>query len=581
MTRAAIYARVSSERQERAGTINSQIEQLRAMAAADGHVLSDAELFIDDGVSGTTLLRPALERLRDRVFDGIVEVIYVLSPDRLARRYAYQALLLDEFARRGAQVRFVQGPSGGSPEDELLVQVQGVIAEYERAKILERSRRGKAHKARTGALNVMSGAPFGYRYVSARDGGGAQFQIDLENARTVRRVFDEFTNDLKSIRGISAGLKADGVPMAKGGLRWGTSSVWRMLTNPAYKGQAAWGKTQVAPRCAPRAGHGRAEVPRRPNSSAHARPRDQWVTMAVPPLVSEASFDRAQELLARNHQLPTRTKRLTRFLVSGLVLCAECGYAACGCGGSRTCIYTYYRCGGTQGRHFGGTPVCNMPMVRANLLDEQVWQAVKATLQDPHRVLAEWTRRNEDDATAQNAQAALLDAERVLATNCQALVRLQDAYEAQALTLDELRLRTDRVRDRIGRAEMDVDAARAALHSHQEIRLLGGQVERFAEQVRDRMDEMSFEERQKVVRLLIARVEIGREGVTVVFRLPKPPPSDDTATTLSTRTTTAAQNMRKRSGRARAQRSGPATGGARRCQGQSGLQAPEGQDATR
>lgn len=547
MSIAAIYARVSSDRQERAGTINSQVAQLQALAAADGHTLTNAELFIDDGVSGTTLLRPALERLRDRVFEGIIEVIYVLSPDRLARRYAYQVLLLDEFARRGAQVRFVQGPNGDSPEDELLVQVQGVIAEYERAKILERSRRGKVHKARTGSVSVLAAAPYGYRYISARDGGAAQFQIDLEGARTVRRVFDEFTNDLQSIRGIGLGLKADGIPMAKGGLRWGTSSVFRMLTNPAYKGQAGYGKSRAGPRQAPRAGHGRAEVPRHANSSAVQLPKEQWISIPVPPLVSEATFDRAQELLARNHQLPCRTKRLRAFLVSGLTLCSECGYAVTGIGGSSTCKYRYYHCGGTSGANFGGTPVCTMPMVRGDLLDDHVWQAVKTTLQDPHRVLAEWTRRNEDETSGQHAQTALTDAQRILAANRQVLVRLQDAYEQQALTLDELRERSERIRDKIARSESEVANARAEVHTHNEIRLLGGQVERFAEQVRDRMDEMSFEERQKVVRVLIARVEIGRQGVTVVFRVPKPPANDATATAHDLKPSTGAQNMRKRS----------------------------------
>ncbi len=134
----ALYARVSSEQQAQQATIESQIAALRQRAEADGHLVLPNDIYTDEGFSGATLIRPALERLRDRVAEGAVEMLYVHSPDRLARRYAYQVLLLDEFKSRGVQVVFLLGPSGQSAEDELLVQVQGMIAEYERAKILER-----------------------------------------------------------------------------------------------------------------------------------------------------------------------------------------------------------------------------------------------------------------------------------------------------------------------------------------------------------------------------------------------------------------------------------------------------------
>jgi len=531
MNRAAIYARVSTERQERAGTIDSQVEQLRTLAEADGHVLTAADMYLDDGFSGSTLQRPALERLRDRAFDGLIDVVYVHSPDRLARRYAYQVLLMDELRRRSVEVRFVQGSHGASAEDQLLLQVQGVIAEYERAKIMERSRRGKLYKARAGDVAVLSVAPFGYRLVSAQDGCPAAFQINLEAARTVRRVFDEFTSHLKSIRSIGLGLKADGIPMARGGLRWGTSSVFRILTNPAYKGQAAFGKTEVGKRLAPRGAKGRPDVPRKLNSSARARPRDQWITLAVPPLVSAQTFDKAAELLQRNLQLPVVTKRMTRCLLTGLAVCVQCGYAVNGVGGSSTTRYRYYRCGGTHASRFEGKPVCDMPTLRGDLLDDEVWQAVTATLQDPERMLAEWTRRGSDDGAAVHAQETLIDAQRVLTAQRQGLARLQDAYEAQVITLDELRERSDRIRARLGQAEHDLDAAQAELHSHHELKLLSSHVQQFAAQLGDGLETLAFQDKLKIVRLLIARVEVGRDGTTVVFRLPKPnsspPPGSD------------------------------------------------------
>src|SRR3954454_19297021 len=187
---AAIYARVSSERQAAEHTIESQLEALRArVAGEDGHSLPPELEFIDDGYSGASFLRPALERLRDMVAAGGVDHLYVHSPDRLGRKYAYQGLLVEEFSRAGVEVIFLNHEIGRSPEDDLLLQVQGMIAEYERAKIIERHRRGKRHAARAGVVNVLSGAPYGYRYVAKYAGGGhARYEVVPDEARLVRQV---------------------------------------------------------------------------------------------------------------------------------------------------------------------------------------------------------------------------------------------------------------------------------------------------------------------------------------------------------------------------------------------------------
>ena len=146
----ALYARVSTERQERQETIDSQLAALRAWAAAQGHPVSDEHVFRDEGHSGSRLDRPGLDALRDAVRDGVVGTVVVLTPDRLARKYAYQVLLLEEFRRAGAEVMFLQHPISDDPNDQLLLQIQGAIAEYERAVLGERFRRGKLQKARDG-----------------------------------------------------------------------------------------------------------------------------------------------------------------------------------------------------------------------------------------------------------------------------------------------------------------------------------------------------------------------------------------------------------------------------------------------
>lgn len=245
----ALYARVSSEQQATAHTILSQVVAVRQRIAEDGFVLLAEREFIDEGYSGATLLRPALERLRDLIATGTLDRVYVHSPDRLARKYAYQVLLVDEWQRAGVEVIFLNRALGQSPEDDLLLQVQGMLAEYERAKILERSRRGKRHAAQMGSPSVLSGAPYGYQYVSVVEGGGqARYELAPEQARVVQQIFSWIGRERVSLGAVCYRLQQAGEASPKGKPYWDRSTVWGILKNPAYIGQAAFGKTHEVPR---------------------------------------------------------------------------------------------------------------------------------------------------------------------------------------------------------------------------------------------------------------------------------------------------------------------------------------------
>ena len=248
MKTAAIYARVSSDKQREENTIASQTAALVAFAREQQFEVPQEWVFEDDGYSGASLIRPGLERVRDLAAEGLIQAVLVYAPDRLSRRYAYQILLIEEFARAGVETLFVRAPRGSTPEDELLVQFQGMIAEYERAQILERSRRGKRHRARQGEVSVLSGAPFGYRFIRKTDHSAAYYQIDEEQARIVRRVFELYSVEGLSIGAIARLLNEQAIPTCKRRGRWERSTVWGMLRNPAYKGQACFGKTTIAPR---------------------------------------------------------------------------------------------------------------------------------------------------------------------------------------------------------------------------------------------------------------------------------------------------------------------------------------------
>src|SRR4051812_24817621 len=302
--RVAIYARVSSEQQAKEDTIASQLEAVARRIAGDA-LECDPELrFVDDGYSGSTLVRPGLERLRDQAAAGVIDRLYVLDPDRFSRKYAYQVLILEELTSRGVEVVFLCNPLGHDPAENLLLQVQGMIAEYERAKILERSRRGKQHAARRGSVSVLSGAPYGYRYIGKHEGDGeARYQVVADEARVVRKIFEWVGQERCSIGEVCRRLKGEGVPTRTGKAAWDRSVVWAALKNPAYKGTAAFGKTRSGP-IKPqglRPQRGRPQHPRRPASRVDTCP-DSQISINVPALVDEALFAAVQAQLEENRR---------------------------------------------------------------------------------------------------------------------------------------------------------------------------------------------------------------------------------------------------------------------------------------
>jgi site-specific DNA recombinase len=360
-TQVALYARVSSDQQSEAKTIESQVADLRTRIAATGATPSSELEFIDNGYSGATLIRPALERLRDVAAAGGIDHLYVHCPDRLARNYAHQVLLLEEFLRAGVEVSFLNREVGQTPEDQLLLQVQGMIAEYERAKILERSRRGKRHGAQVGKVSVLGGAPYGYRYITKQEGAGeASFEIVWEEARVVRQVFEWVGRDRCSIGEVRRRLEAARERTRTGKTTWDRATIGGMLHNPAYKGEAAFGKTVIEPlRPRLRAQRGRPLQPKHAYSHQDV-PSDQWMSIPVPALVDATLFDAVQEQLQENRQRARVPQRGAKYLLQGLIVCACCGYAyygkAISPSGRKHHVrsYAYYHCIGSDAYRFGG-----------------------------------------------------------------------------------------------------------------------------------------------------------------------------------------------------------------------------------
>jgi site-specific DNA recombinase len=518
-----IYARVSSRQQADEGTIESQLAALRQRVEQDGFVLPEELTFVDPGYSGANLIRPGLDRLRDVVAMNGLDRLYVLSPDRLARKYAYQVLLVDEFQRTGVEVVFLNRELRQTPEDELLLQVQGMIAEYERAKILERSRRGKRHAAQTDQVSVLSGAPYGYRYITKDEGSGqARYEIVAEEARIVRKIFEWMGIERVSIGEICRRLQKEGVRTRTGKTTWDRTTVWGMLKNPAYKGTAAFGKTRVGPmafRLRPQRGH--LLQPRRPISTT-SMPEEEWISIPVPALVDEALFEAVQAQLQENRKRSRQNQRGARYLLQGLLVCAQCQYAYYGKAVSNKAAkgkkrdYAYYRCIGTDAYRFGGERICDNMQVRTDTLDSLVWHEVCALLEEPQRLGQEYQRRLQ---TPSREDEDLASIETRIGKVRRGIARLIDSYAEGLIEKQEFEPRISRLRQRLADLQGQAQQITDEMAHQVELRLIISRLEEFAMKVRDGLDEADWLTKRELIRTLVKRVEIGKEEVNIVFRV--------------------------------------------------------------
>jgi len=522
----AIYARVSSDQQTDAHTIASQLSALRARVAVDGFPLPDELQFIDEGYSGATLVRPGLERLRDLIAAGGVERLYVHSPDRLARKYAYQVLLMDEFQRAGVAVIFLNRELGRSPEDELLLQVQGMVAEYERAKILERSRRGKRHAAHAGVVSVLCGAPYGYHYISKQRGGGtARFEIVEQEARVVRQVFTWVGRERVSIGEVCRRLQQAGEPRRDGKTTWDRSVVWGMLKNPAYKGTAGFGKTRVGALKTPlRAQRGRPLQPRRPYA-LEDMPREEWILVPVPAIIEAELYDLVQEQLAENRRRARQGQRGARYLLQGLLVCKVCGYAYYGKAISPSSrkghprAYAYYRCLGTDAYRFGGQRICPNTQVRTDLVEVAVWDEVCRLLEHPQRLAQEYQRRQH--APRRGSQWETPESLRAQSHKLrQGIARLIDSYAEGVIAKEEFEPRITKMKQKVISLEDRLQQLADEAAQQRDLRLIISQLEDFVAKVRGGLASADWRTRREIIRALVRRVEIDQQHVSVVFRVP-------------------------------------------------------------
>jgi site-specific DNA recombinase len=517
--RAAIYARVSTGRQERDQTIDSQLTALRQWATSQGHELPDALVFTDEGYSGARLDRPGLDRLRDAAREGEFEVLAVYSPDRLARKYAYQVLLLEELRKAGCAVAFVQRPLTEDPHDQLLLQIQGAIAEYERAVLGERFRRGKLQKARAGQWTAGKG-PYGYRYIPKRDGAPGHLVVDEAEAEIVRMLYRWLIDERMTVRQICKRLAAGPWRPRSGKRLWSNAVVHRILSDPVYTGTGYHNRYSF-------------EVPKRPRKRGprsgertcrRPRPREEWVAIPVPALIDEATHQQAAAQLARNSKLSFRNNARHDYLLRCLLTCRTCGLAMFGVtrrDGACQRQYRYYKCHGKDCVMRDRDRPCPRRPVKADELEAAVWGHVEQLLNDPETLLKQFEAlANQADAQKTTEGEEAHKAEARLRRLDREEQRLLDAYQAGVVEIAELKDRRQQIAARRQALAAQHEQQARLRSERQTAREVWANLKAFCQRVRSRLAEASPSEKQQVLQLLVERVIVGEDTLEIRHVIP-------------------------------------------------------------
>ena len=509
----ALYARVSSDTQAQRNTIGSQLEALQARMVELGHEV--VAVYTDDGYSGARLDRPGLDALRDAAIADAFEAVWCLSPDRLARSFAYQVLVTDELARLAVQVCFTDTPAiDDDPQARLLVQVQGLFAEYERAKLSERVRRGKLYRVRSGEA-VFPRVAYGYRHVPRTAAGPAHLEIYQPEAAVVRRIFDEYASGT-SMRQIVRHLYQDGVASPDGKELWPVATIAHLLRNPAYAGTAAWYRYNYVP------------APELKRSRKVRRPPQDWVEVPVPAIVTAEVFAAAQAIVTDNSHFSRRNTPPDTFLLRGLVVCGRCGVHLF-CDNKRSSRTDtdkrtrYYGCPNHDPIKAGGPQRrCTERLIRADELDAFVFEQIRAALLRPQLLLAGEAALADRDALPDDEllAAQLQRTDRQIQAAQAERRRLADLYQAELITLPELQRRAKEITAR----RQQLEAQQTELQTrHRDIagaNRLRRRIANFAARVADGLEQLDFDGRQRLLRHVVEQVRVTGWQVEIRLRVP-------------------------------------------------------------
>lgn len=505
----AIYARVSSDTQAKEGTIDSQIEALKDYAKA--HNLNIAFECLDDGYSGMTLDRPGLDQLRDLAQSGSIEGVLILAPDRLSRKQANQIILLEEFKRRNIQVLFTSQKFSDSPEDNLMLQIQGAIPEYERTKILDRMRRGIVHAVKKGQV-IGNNPPYGYCYIPKNKNAVGHWEINPDEAKTIKYIFDLYVNKGLSGTTITKRLNDEFAPCRSS--KWWSGQIYLILKSETYTGTAymfRYKRTESNK-------HPKARTyQKHKNNRKIARPREDWIGIPVPAIIDRETWEKAQRLTVQNARLASRNNKKNNYMLHGLVLCGLCGSTASGYVSNKS---TYYSCRAKRGKNITTVPHDEVIQVRHKSFDENVWKGLTELLNDPESLKEQLEKRLQDKREKVHYAQVDAEIEKELAQLSNQEKRILDAYREEVISLEELKTQKEKIINmrKVWEAKKNVVSSPTEGTEPQKITMgmLGDVSARFGRV----MQKADFTIREKLTRLLVTSVMIYPEKAIVSGNIP-------------------------------------------------------------
>ena len=511
----AVYARVSTQRQAEEQTITQQLDRLQAQASSEGWTILPQHLYRDEGYSGARIDRPALDRLRDAAERGEFQTLLVTAPDRLARRFVHQTLLLEELAQLGCSVVFLDRPMSQDPHDQLLLQIRGAVAEYERALIADRTRRGRLAKLRGGQLLPWIHTPYGYRCDLQYPRDPTRLRIEESEACVIRQMFSWYADEGLSIHAVAARLMQRQVPTYHGGWHWHPATVRGMLSNEVYAGTAYGNRDyEVEPR---RWRGGRSAAERQRHSTRH-RPREEWIAVEVPPIISRELFERVQALRPLRQAQARRNNTRYEYLLRARVSCAVCGLAGVGRPEGQ---HTYYVCNGHQSRVYTGRfQSCSVRSIRTDRLDPLVWDDVCRLLTTPQLITDALRKAHAGELLHDEANDRLRHLEQARQKVERQVERLVDAFTAEVLTLEELKTRRVGLQERIRILTQQERELRQ--QQHQQVRLteLSSNIEDLCQAIRLGLQTLDFAGRRRIIELLIDRVILSQDEIEIRYAIP-------------------------------------------------------------
>ena len=513
--RAAIYARVSTPRQARDGKIDQELRRLEHYAQRKGWATDGGRIYLDEGYSGASLNRPGLDALRDAAAMAEFEVILVAAPDRLARNYVHQVLLLEELQGRGCRVEFAERPMSQDPNDQLLLQIRGAVAEYERTLIAERMRRGRLAKLRSGQLLPWLRVPFGYRTDPERPRDPAGLRVEQYEAAIVRQMFAWYLEQGATLGGVARRLVAAGVLTPTGKTSWSRSTIRGILRNPAYVGNAYGHCTYLAP----------AKRRRSPLSpvgaglTAKRRPEEEWIPVSVPRIVERETFDLVQQKLSHNRKFASRNNKKNRYLLRALVSCGACGRSS----PARTSWdgRSYYVCRGHS--EVVSEQRCRARHAPGAKLEELVWEDLCKVLTHPEHAKHALRRAHGGEWLPRELKARLETVGKALAHTERQRERLLEAYLGGVLELAELERKRKELESRAEALLAQERQLESSARERAELAAIADSIEEFCERVRASLADATFEQKRRLVELLIDRVIVNDEEVEIRYVVPTSP----------------------------------------------------------